>query len=100
MMGDRTWEDWIAEYSKSHQHPVNRACHTVGIPTIAAAVALAPMALVKPRFWRVPAAMFAAGWALQFIGHAFEGKPPEFFKDSRFLLVGLRWWCAKMQGKA
>ena len=100
MLGNRTWEDWVAQYSESHQHPVNRVCHTVGIPAIAAAVALAPVALVKPRFWRVPAALFAGGWALQFIGHAFEGKPPEFFKDYRFLFVGLRWWTVKMQGKA
>jgi uncharacterized membrane protein YGL010W len=100
MLEDRSWDDWVAEYSAGHQHPVNRACHTVGIPAIAAAVALAPVALVKPRFWRVPAALFAGGWALQFIGHAFEGKPPEFFKDYRFLFVGLRWWAAKVQGKA
>ena len=28
------------------------------------------------------------------------GKPPEFFQDWRFLFVGLRWWFAKMAGKA
>jgi len=32
--------------------------------------------------------------------HAIEGKPPEFLKDWRFLLVGSRWWLAKMRGKA
>ena len=46
-----------------------------------------------------PGAGHAAGWALQFIGHAFEGKPPEFFHDWRFLLVGARWWVAKIRGK-
>ena len=46
------------------------------------------------------AALFVGGWAFQFVGHAFEGKPPEFFKDWRFLLVGLRWWIAKVAGKA
>ena len=40
------------------------------------------------RFWRMPTAMFLAGWMLQFAGHIVEGKPPEFFKDWRFLLVG------------
>lgn len=44
-------------------------------------------------------AMFVVGWALQFIGHAVEGKPPEFFKDWRFLFVGLRWWWQKIRGK-
>jgi hypothetical protein len=36
---------------------------------------------------------------LQFIGHFVEGKPPEFFKDWRFLFVGLRWWLAKLRGQ-
>jgi uncharacterized membrane protein YGL010W len=40
------------------------------------------------------------GWAFQFIGHAAEGKPPEFIHDWRYLFVGLRWWIAKFQGKA
>jgi hypothetical protein len=29
-----------------------------------------------------------------------EGQPPEFFKDWRFLFVGVRWWMAKMSGRA
>ena len=45
-------------------------------------------------------ALFVLGWALQFVGHAFEGKPPEFFKDWRFIFVGLRWWFAKLRGRA
>jgi uncharacterized membrane protein YGL010W len=36
--------------------------------------------------------LFFLGWLFQFLGHAFEGKPPEFFKDWRFLFVGLQWW--------
>ncbi len=43
--------------------------------------------------------LFVAGWTLQFIGHVFEGKPPEFFSDWRFLLVGSRWSFAKVTGK-
>ena len=33
-LGGRPMADWIAEYAQSHRHPVNRACHTVGIPTV------------------------------------------------------------------
>jgi uncharacterized membrane protein YGL010W len=51
-------------------------------------------------FWIVPTAMFVIGWVLQFVGHAVEGKPPEFFHDWRFLFVGLRWWFAKVRGRA
>ena len=100
MLGDRSWEAWISEYSKSHTHAVNRLCHTVGIPMIAASVPLAAASPFVPRLWKVPAALFVVGWSFQFVGHAFERKPPEFLKDWRFLFVGLRWWFAKLAGKA
>ena len=35
MMGGRSWDDWIEEYSEGHQNPVNRLCHSFGIPMIA-----------------------------------------------------------------
>jgi len=100
MMGGRTSEEWIAQYAISHQHPVNRFCHTVGIPLIAVSLPLAAAAWAGALDWRIPAGFFGLGWILQFIGHAFEGKPPEFFHDWRFLFVGLRWWLAKVRGRA
>ena len=100
MLGGRTWSEWIAQYETSHRHPVNRMCHTVGIPLIAVSILLAPLLALRPEWWRLPVALFVAGWLLQFAGHAFEGKPPEFFRDWRFLFVGLRWWVAKMRGRA
>ena len=100
MMGGRTSDEWIAQYATSHQHPVNRTCHTLRIPMIALSIPLAAASWAGALDWRVPAALFVAGWILQFIGHAFEGKRPEFFHDWRFLLVGLRWWFAKIQGRA
>jgi len=93
-------EQWIARYSRSHQHPVNRACHSLGIPTILLSLAVFVVALFVHRFWTLALGLFLAGWLLQFIGHAFEGKPPEFFHDWRFLFVGVRWWWAKMRGRA
>jgi uncharacterized membrane protein YGL010W len=97
----RTWDDWIGEYAQSHQHPKNRLCHTIGIPLIAASLPVLPVVLVAaPRWWPLPAAMFGVGWVFQFVGHAFERKPPEFLKDWRFLFVGLRWWLAKIKGRA
>ena len=100
MLGGRSWEQWIAQYSESHQNPVNRFCHTIGIPLIALSIPLFVVALVVDGFWKIPTAMFVVGWILQFIGHAVEGKPPEFFRDWRFLFVGLRWWAAKIRGRA
>ena len=100
MLGGRSWDEWIARYAASHRHPLNRFCHTLGIPLIVVSLPLFLVALLVDRFWPVPLTLFAAGWALQFVGHAAEGKPPEFFHDWRFLLVGLRWWIAKVRGRA
>jgi uncharacterized membrane protein YGL010W len=100
LFSERGWDEWIAAYAKSHLHPVNRACHTVGIPLIALSFVTALAALAVPRLWLVAVVAFGAGWTLQFVGHAFEGKPPEFLKDWRFLFVGLRWWIAKLRGRA
>ncbi len=100
MLGNRTSEQWIAQYSSSHQHPINRVCHTFGIPTILVSVAIFVAGFFLHRLWLYALGLFVMGWILQFIGHAFEGKPPEFFSDWRFLFVGIRWWWAKINGKA
>ena len=100
MLGGRTSEEWIAQYGQSHKHPVNRACHTFGIPLIALSVPLFAASPFVGGLWRVSTGLFVVGWAFQFIGHYFEKKPPEFFNDWRFLFVGLRWWLAKIQGRA
>ena len=99
MLAGKSWEEWIQQYALSHQHPANRFCHTLGIPLIAISLPLFVVAFFVPGWWVVPLAMFVAGWILQFVGHVFEGKPPEFFHDWRFLLVGLRWWWAKIRGR-
>jgi len=54
-----------------------------------------PLWLIAPfmrGFWKIAVGLFLTGWVFQFVGHAFEGRAPEFFKDWRFLFVGLRWW--------
>jgi len=100
VLGGRPWGEWITRYSHSHQHPINRFCHTIGIPLIALSIPLALLAIFVPGLWPVALAMFVVGWIFQFVGHAFEGKPPEFFHDWRFLFVGVRWWIAKLRGRA
>lgn len=99
MLGGRSWEEWVGQYAESHQHPVNRVCHTIGIPLIALSLPLFLLGFVVSGVWWVAIVLFVVGWAFQFIGHWFEGKPPEFLKDWRFLFVGLRWWAAKMRGR-
>lgn len=99
-MGGKTWDEWIAEYSLSHQNKINQITHKIGIPMIALSIFLIIPSIFIGGLWKVVLGLFIIGWILQFIGHYFEGKPPEFFKDWRFLLVGLRWWLVKLKGKA
>ncbi len=99
MFGDKSADEWMQQYAQSHQHPVNRFCHTLGIPLITLSIVLFVVAVAAPWLAGVALALFGLGWLLQFVGHAFEGKPPEFFKDWRFLFVGLRWWWAKIRGR-
>jgi uncharacterized membrane protein YGL010W len=39
--------------------------------------------------------IFAVGWALQFLGHKYEGMKPAFFDDVRQLLIGPLFVCAE-----
>lgn len=99
-LGGKPMSEWIANYAKSHTHPVNRACHTIGIPLVALSVVFGLATLVHLPLWPAFVGLFVVGWIFQFVGHAYEGKPPEFFSDWRFLLVGLRWWFMKLRGQA
>jgi uncharacterized membrane protein YGL010W len=98
MMGGRSWDEWIEEYAEGHQHPMNRLTHSLGIPMIALSILLIIPSFFIRGLWIAAVSLFVVGWILQFVGHYFEGKPPEFFKDYRFLFVGLRWWFKKIVG--
>ena len=93
-------DDLVTQYASSHQHPVNRVCHTIGIPLIVVSLVVFVVSPLVGGIWKLALALFAVGWIFQFVGHAFEGKPPEFFHDWRFLFVGVRWWIAKIRGRA
>jgi uncharacterized membrane protein YGL010W len=80
MLGGKSWDVWIEQYGHSHTHPFNRLCHTLGIPLIALSLPLFVVALLVAGFWWIPLTMFVVGWVFQFLGHAVEGKPPEFLK--------------------
>ena len=51
MLGGKSWDQWIGQYAESHQHPVNRLCHTFGIPLIALSLPLFLVVLSVPGFW-------------------------------------------------
>jgi uncharacterized membrane protein YGL010W len=46
--------------------------------------------------WATSLVIFVAAWIGQFIGHAYEGKRPSFFKDVQFLLIGPLWLVAAL----
>ena len=99
MKDDPESEDLLQQYSANHDHPVNRWCHMFGIPAILLSLPPAVVALFQPTLWPWAIALFVGGWILQFIGHAVEGKPPEFFSNWRFLFIGFRWWLRKISGR-
>jgi uncharacterized membrane protein YGL010W len=99
MLAGKSWERWIEEYEQGHQHPVNRLCHRIGIPMLLVSLLVGAAALLDSRLWLVAALLFLFGWIFQFVGHVAERKPPEFFKDWRFLLVGARWWLYSMRSR-
>jgi uncharacterized membrane protein YGL010W len=76
----------LENYEQNHESVACKATHAVGIPLIALSI---PMLLVRPKR---ALAFFVAGWTLQFVGHAIEGKPPKFFEGKEYFLAGLVWW--------
>jgi uncharacterized membrane protein YGL010W len=86
MLGGKSWEEWIAQYGRSHQHPINRFCHTLGIPLILLSIPLFVAALWLDELWLVALLLFVAGWIFQFVGHAVEGNPPSSCTTGAFCL--------------
>jgi uncharacterized membrane protein YGL010W len=41
--------------------------------------------------WPYALGLFGAGWVLQFVGHAYEGKKPAFLTNLTHLLIGPLW---------
>src|SRR6185436_7459046 len=85
--------DFLANYKAKHRHPLNRLTHSIGIPMIVVSL---PLFFLN---WRWALVLFAAGWVLQFVGHAIEGNRPAFFKNSMYLLVG-PWWLVRRAAAA
>lgn len=90
--GEERWRLAVAFYEATHQHPVNRALHIVGIPMIlggtAGLIAFRPF---RP-LWTISAGWFITGWTLNFIGHGvFEKKAPAFADDPLSFVAGPVW---------
>ncbi len=83
-------QPFMEVYHEKHQHPVNKVLHTLGIPMIVVSLGVVFFN------WRWGVGLFVTGWVLQFVGHAFEGNNPAFFKNPIYLIVGPLWWVKKL----
>jgi uncharacterized membrane protein YGL010W len=84
---------FLDNYRAKHQHPLNKACHMIGIPMIIVAL---PLLILS---WRAALLLFITGWIFQFVGHAIEGNQPAFFRNPIYLLVG-PWWLVRRAAEA
>lgn len=85
----------IRFYEETHQDDINRILHVIGIPMIAGGtlglLVGQPVGPLAPVWWTSMGA-FTAGWALNFVGHAFfEKKPPAFAEDPLAFVAGPIW---------
>ena len=76
---------FMENYKEKHQHPLNKLCHSIGIPMIVVSL---PLFFFN---WKWALALFVVGWIFQFVGHAIEGNQPAFFKNPMYLLIGPAW---------
>jgi uncharacterized membrane protein YGL010W len=95
-----TLEESLVQYAAYHRDRRNIATHFVGIPMIVLASVIAGASVAIPLgsmevTLAAALALFVAGWALQFLGHRYEGIKPAFFDDVRQLLVGPLFVCAE-----
>lgn len=98
-LADR-WRRAIEFYDATHQDPVNRTLHIVGIPMIVGG--LVGM-LAAPRWtppWWIANGSWTAGWILNFIGHGFfEKGAPAFADDPLSFVAGPVWDFMQLEKK-
>jgi len=89
------WQASLTFYRETHQNNTNRTLHLIGIPLILGGAAglfvSKPLSLRGP-LWAGSLGAFAAGWALNLIGHAaFEKRAPAFSDDGLSFIAGPVW---------
>jgi hypothetical protein len=78
MLGKCSWDDWIAVLDEPSEPGQSRLPHDRNSADLVSLVVLLATIFVH-RLWPVALGLFPVGWIFQFVGHAFEGKAPEFF---------------------
>lgn len=89
------WQASLSFYRETHQNGTNRTLHLIGIPLIlggAAGLFVSKPLSVRGPLWVGSLGAFAAGWALNLIGHAaFEKRAPAFSDDGLSFIAGPVW---------
>ena len=91
------WDHSVSFYGETHQHDLNRTLHRVGIPLILGGTAVLLVAKPFRPFWTLGAASFTVGWAMNFVGHYYEGKKPAFADDPLSFIAGPVWDLQQMR---
>src|SRR3954466_2881307 len=90
------WQASLSFYRETHQNGTNRTLHLIGIPLILGGAAglfvSKPLSPARGALWATSLGAFAAGWALNLIGHAaFEKRAPAFSDDGLSFIAGPVW---------
>lgn len=90
------WQRSLSFYRDTHQNGTNRTLHLVGIPLIVGGAvglfASKPFSPVTGVLWAGSLGAFAAGWALNILGHAaYEKRAPAFSDDGLSFIAGPVW---------
>lgn len=98
-LGER-FDAAIEFYDQTHQDPVNRAMHTVGIPMIVGGFV---GMIASPRYsppWWISNGSWTVGWALNFVGHGiYEKGAPAFAEDPLSFIAGPVWDVKRLRDK-
>jgi hypothetical protein len=90
------WQASLSFYRDTHKNGTNRTLHLIGIPLIAGGAAglfaSKPLSPLTGVLWAGSLGAFAAGWALNLVGHAaFEKRAPAFSDDGLSFIAGPVW---------
>ena len=90
------WQASLDFYRETHQNGTNRTLHLIGIPLILGGAAglfiSKPLSPVRGVLWAGSLGAFAAGWALNLVGHAaYEKRAPAFSDDGLSFIAGPVW---------
>ena len=96
MMGGRSWDDWIEEYSHSHEHPVNRLTHSFGIPMIALSILMIPVCFFVSNLWMIALGHSSALLVVSWPGLGFLRSLPQDRVETALSETGLMKDQAKM----